>query len=95
LGTAPANFVPSSEAEFSKGDLAAGGKIELGGISAPLTPEQEDDIRNGKSAIYVHGEVTYRDAFAVQRFTKFRLFCTREWLDSGRFAACPDGNETN
>lgn len=95
VGTEPENLPLPPGLELSTGTLAPGDKLELGGLQQPLTPEQESAIRTGTHAIYVHGDVKYRDAFDFQRFTKFRLFCTGEWFDKGRFASCPDGNEAD
>jgi hypothetical protein len=38
-----------------------------------LTPQQISDLRAGSGAVYVYGEVTYRDAFGNERFTNYRL----------------------
>jgi hypothetical protein len=38
-----------------------------------LTPQQLIDLRKGTIAIYVYGEITYRDAFKRPRITKYRL----------------------
>jgi hypothetical protein len=38
-----------------------------------LTEEQIAGLRNGKLAIYVHGEILYVDAFKQKRCTRYRL----------------------
>jgi hypothetical protein len=40
----------------------------------PLTPEQIAGLRNGTFAIWIYGEITYRDAFRRKRTTNYRLF---------------------
>jgi hypothetical protein len=42
-------------------------------LSAPLTAQEVSDLRAGTAAIYVYGEINYRDAFGKKRFTKYRL----------------------
>lgn len=44
-----------------------------------------------KSILYVHGRVTYIDAFGVERYTTFRQRNERD----GRFTSCGVGNETD
>jgi hypothetical protein len=42
----------------------------------PLTPQEISELRAGKSAVYVYGEIRYRDAFHKDRVTKYRLMHT-------------------
>ena len=39
----------------------------------PLTQAQIAQLRNGTGAIYVHGEITYKDAYGKSRYTRYRL----------------------
>ncbi len=39
-----------------------------------LTKDEYEAVRSGKKAIYVHGEVKYRDAFRTRQFVRFRFF---------------------
>jgi hypothetical protein len=43
-------------------------------VFAPLTAEQIAGLRNGTVAIWVYGEITYRDAFRRKRTSHYRLF---------------------
>jgi hypothetical protein len=43
-------------------------------ITAPLTAEQIAGLREGTLAIWIYGEILYRDAFRRKRTTKYRLF---------------------
>lgn len=38
-----------------------------------LTPKETSDLMAGTIAIYVYGEITYRDVFKKQHFTRYRL----------------------
>jgi hypothetical protein len=40
----------------------------------PMTLDEERRVQKGEMAIYVFGEVKYRDAFRVRRHVTFRLF---------------------
>lgn len=42
-------------------------------LATPLTAQEISDLRAGKAAIYVYGEIRYKDAFGKERFTKYRL----------------------
>ena len=42
-------------------------------LPTPLTPLEISDLRAGNAAIYVYGEIRYKDAFGKRRFTKYRL----------------------
>jgi hypothetical protein len=43
-------------------------------IQRPLTAEEIAGLRNGTVAIWVYGEISYRDAFRRKRTSKYRLF---------------------
>jgi hypothetical protein len=43
-------------------------------IVPPLTPAQVTGLRNGTMAIWVYGEITYRDAFRRKRTSRYRLY---------------------
>jgi hypothetical protein len=44
----------------------------------PITEPERNEIKNGSKAVYVVGVVTYRDAFYVDRITRYR----RHWNDA-------------
>jgi len=52
-----------------------------------------DDI--GIVALFVFGEILYRDAFGIDRFHKFKLWSMGENARTGRLQYCLDGNEAN
>lgn len=43
-------------------------------MPAPLTNAEIADLRNGTKAIYVYGDIEYRDGFDRKRVTNFRFF---------------------
>jgi hypothetical protein len=92
IGKATA-LIPPQDMPISQSVLAAGEKIELGGEMRALTQEEEVGIAGAIQEIHVYGKVTYRDAFDIQRSTEFNMFCTGEWLTSGRFASSQDGTK--
>jgi hypothetical protein len=64
-----------------KGGIIPWSSIAPGGINTkfvrinvPLTAEQIAGLRNGTHAIWVYGEILYRDAFRRKRKTEYRLF---------------------
>lgn len=53
------------------------GGINTKGVRIPggrLTPEQVAGLRDGTQAIWVYGEIDYRDAFRRTRTSRYRLF---------------------
>lgn len=42
-------------------------------LNPSLTAQQTAGLRAGTAAIYVYGEISYRDAFGKERLTKYRL----------------------
>lgn len=76
--------------------LAPDGIVELRELSSgPLTPEQRQAIDAGKQAIYMHGRITYVDAFAKGRVTNFRLFYHGgiDPAGAGKMLFYPEGND--
>lgn len=59
----------------------------------PLSPEYQDDIAAGRAAIFLHGEVAYRDAFKEPRVTRYRLIYTGPWGGEKSFKVAAKGNE--
>jgi hypothetical protein len=60
----------------------------------PLNQADMAAIDAAQSAIWVVGEVRYRDVFRKRRYTRFRLFLNSEKRMSG-FAAHHEGNKAN
>ncbi len=53
------------------------------------------DIRDGRSAIYFYGEITYVDAFGQDRVTKFRTHYNKHSLEDRYFRYSEEGNESD
>lgn len=49
------------------------------------------EVDTAKATLYVHGRITYIDAFGVERYTTFRQWNERD----GKFSSCGVGNETD
>ena len=58
-----------------------------------LSDESKEQIRSGKFAFYVWGEVNYLDAFDHPRKTRFCFFLNKEALAQNRMAYYESGNE--
>ncbi|HXO87239.1 MAG TPA: hypothetical protein VN885_01235 [Candidatus Acidoferrales bacterium] len=93
---APANL-PTVEADLGKSrfDLAPGGETELGGMLKDAGSLDLLGVKQNTKGIYAFGEIRYWDVFGTERFSKFRMVCTGEWISEGRFWFCEDGNEAN
>ena len=63
----------------------------------PLTVQEANDIREGRSALYFYGYVKYRDTFDIPRTTNFRLMYTNRCIvaNSRLFEMCAEGNEAD
>jgi len=62
----------------------------------PLTKIDVDLINIGEGAIYAYGEITYKDVFNIERFTRYRMMYGGGWAArDGVFTICEDGNEAN
>jgi hypothetical protein len=57
-----------------------------------LTPLEEQDILSEGKAVYVYGEIAYRDAFGRKHLTQFRFRCTGQGYALGLFKADGQGN---
>jgi hypothetical protein len=74
--------------------VGPGESVEFFVTATVLQPAMEALILSSRAAIYLFGEITYRDAFHPERrITKFRLFCAGDLIRTGRFAPCSEGNE--
>jgi hypothetical protein len=60
-----------------------------------LTSDERAAIISGTKAFYVYGQIDYRDAFDLPRFSKFRLHYTRESVALRALAWSAEGNEAN
>jgi hypothetical protein len=53
-----------------------------------------EDFASGRLALYVYGEVSYRDAFRKRRYTRFRAMYAVEHFRSGGLSIAARGNES-
>jgi hypothetical protein len=72
--------------------MAPQGELDVHFTSSLLRATLEDSIREmaAGTTVYVHGEVTYTDAYDTQRWTKFRYRFTGNDLRN-----CTEGNDWN
>ncbi len=66
-------------------------------MEVPLTEEEKKLLNSGNTAIYVYGEVTYRDAFRKKHSTKFRRIFIPKFAmmnEPTEMIRCDEGNET-
>jgi len=56
---------------------------------------QHTQVGQGSQAIYLYGEIHYRDGFRRDRFSTFRLQCSGVDYGLGRFSFCDRGNQAN
>jgi hypothetical protein len=62
----------------------------------PLIPEQIAALRDGTMTLWVYGELHYRDAFGIDRFTRYRFqIGGGVGIQGVRLAVCEEGNEEN
>lgn len=59
-----------------------------------LSPLEEQAVLENGKAIYVYGEVSYRDAFDRKHLTQFRYRCNGQGYGLGLFKADAEGNDT-
>jgi hypothetical protein len=61
-----------------------------------LTSEEVEQLNTGSHAIYFIGKISYKDAFGIERFTKFKFFCNK--IPGGSLSHASiytDGNEAD
>jgi len=100
MGIWAANFptvefpAPPPDFQTVSATLPPGGTYDLvqgGDITANLNA-----ITQSKKAIYAYGGMRYRDAFNIERNTRFRLRCAGErGLAKGTFDYCLQGNDAD
>jgi hypothetical protein len=91
--------VPEEELSEGRTKMSLGpGDVSLSNTSAgrSLTAEQRASVADGTGVVYVYGELRYRDAFGVQRWTKYRLMVGGPaGVRGGQLAGCAEGNDAN
>lgn len=94
----PVRAFPSSppvEKGRTKVDLPTGGTLGSQMSYRVITPDEKAKIRNGAQAIYLWGEVRYKDAFKIGRVSKFRYMSGGDLgVCIGGMFACEEGNES-
>ncbi|MGO9265957.1 MAG: hypothetical protein ACLQBA_13940 [Candidatus Binataceae bacterium] len=77
-------------------EIMAPGRVSTNEVPVVATiPCIEGHLQLGAIAIFAYGEIRYRDAFNIERFTKFRLVCRGDGLNKGRMSPDRTGNEAN
>ena len=87
--------VPLSRKATSSRIVGPGGSFALD-ISSnfPLTAAHIAGLSSGVSAIYLKGEITYKDAFGRNRYTKYLLFASGP-MPRNVLSTYHEGNEAN
>ena len=81
--------------EASDAALGPGGTFELGKrYEIDWDPAKYDEFLGGRVAMYVYGEVSYRDAFRKRRSTRFRAMYHAEHFRTGGLSIAARGNES-
>ncbi len=95
----PRSEFPSLPDGFTEKDVIGphSNVISFPKLSEMLTEEQEDATAEGSGAIWVFGEIRYKDTFGVQRYTRFRYIFGGNMgaRDGGALAADAEGNEAD
>ncbi|MCJ7664376.1 MAG: hypothetical protein MUO24_09060 [Desulfobacterales bacterium] len=67
-------------------------------MQKPLTTKEVQNLVSGKTAIYVYGNITYKDAFGKEHFTHYRVMqngLTGIMGQSTTLTSCEEGNEAS
>jgi len=76
----------------------SGGYDKIDELGRSLNPTEIASLKAGKTAIYIHGKITYTDTFGKKRFTKYRLRHSGDIAQIGKsdiLVTCEKGNEAN
>jgi hypothetical protein len=80
----------------SRAILAPGAKtVTFPAYRHGLSQHEVDAILENQAAIYVYGEIDYRDTFGKRRLTQFRFRCHGQGYAMGTFRADAEGNDAN
>ena len=76
-------------------DLGPGDKtFPVTRAGRPLTLEDKANLVAGAMAVWVYGEIRYRDAFCRKQWTKYRLIIGGPFgVSGGELIGCEEGNE--
>jgi hypothetical protein len=88
--------VPSRTAEVSDAALGPGGSFAMGGrYQGDWDEAGLEDFESGRLALYVYGEISYRDTFRRRHYTRFRAMYAAEHFRTGGLSIAARGNESN
>jgi hypothetical protein len=84
-------------AEIIRAYLGPGMSFHLGTNLTNFPEAARDAIRAGRQAVFVFGNVDYRDAFGKRHFMRWRMFFGEDSArrPDGSLSVCPEGNEAN
>jgi len=89
-------WAEDKDASLSKSALGPGEVLSKYFGARPLTPEQRAAVRSGTHAVYVYGEILYKDAFGTRRYSRYRFMHGGEVAVRNRqLVVCEEGNEAN
>jgi hypothetical protein len=89
----PISFPQKPRQTMPPAPLAPGGVIMITtGIDRQLDTTTFATLQNRSHALYLAGEIRYKDAFGKPRETDFVLFCTGPLVASGTMASFETGN---
>ena len=84
------------DAAMSKSALGPGEVLGKHLGARPLTPDERGAVRSGAQAIYVYGEVLYKDAFGKRRYSRYRfMHGGTAAVRNRQLVVCEKGNEAN
>lgn len=70
------------------------GKDRMAAIACPILSEAvRNEVISGAKAIYLWGNITYKDVFGDDQVTSFVFFMCGEAVGMGRWAHYPEGNK--
>ena len=77
--------------------LPPGGEIKVALFlhAGTFQHNQHNLVMAGSHAVYIYGEIQYRDGFKHDRVSKFVMRCCGSDYSSGRFSFCERGNTAN
>lgn len=94
VATAPDPIFPKvpPRGTHSRYFLAAGSDMWVYEDAVQVSAADSRMIANGSRFYFVHGEISYRDAFNKKQTTQFRFASNGDNFAAGRFVFCDDGN---
>ena len=77
--------------------LPPGGEVQLSRTlpGGTFTGTQEKLVLQESHAVYLYGQIDYKDGFGADRYSKFLMKCSGGDYLNGRFSFCELGNHAN